>query len=140
MQRRRQVLPDENGIVTLEALTGALIEAASWLDFAGGCLTVQLERRPTGLPGEMVTVGALVTWLDRTDAKPQPEQQQGFKYQPEAEQSVASPPEDEDRGPTEIPDPELERLGLAEPDIDPSDGFDYSKLEDEDVESEPISR
>jgi hypothetical protein len=37
--RRRQVYPDESGVVTREALLEAMIDAATFLDFAGGVLS-----------------------------------------------------------------------------------------------------
>jgi hypothetical protein len=72
--RRRQVYPDASGVVTREALLEAMIDAATFLDFAGGVLSVVTQRQPTGLPGEMVTVGAIVEW--RHDARVEPKPQQ----------------------------------------------------------------
>src|SRR3954469_2654715 len=70
MIRRRQVLPDETGTVSQEALIQALIEAASWLDFAGGCLLVVTDREATGFPGEMVTRSASVEWRSTAPSNP----------------------------------------------------------------------
>jgi hypothetical protein len=56
-----------------EDLVKALIDGAIMLDRAGGCLQVVLQRRPTPMPNEMVTVAAVCVWMDRTNAKAQPE-------------------------------------------------------------------
>jgi len=60
-------------LVTQEDLIKALLDGAILLDRAGGCLQVVLQRKPTGMPNEMVTVAAVVVWMDRTNAKAQPE-------------------------------------------------------------------
>jgi len=60
-------------VVTQEDLIKALLDGAIMLDRAGGCLQVVLQRRPTPMPNEMITVAAVVVWQDRTNAKPQPE-------------------------------------------------------------------
>jgi hypothetical protein len=106
MIRRRQVLPDETGTVSQEALIQALIEAASWLDFA------------TGFPGEMVTRSASVEWRSSASANPASPAQ--FE-RPAAEPMVPSLPV-------------LEPTPLA--DDDNPDGFEFDKLEPEDVEPE----
>lgn len=135
MQRRRQILPDENGVVTLEALIQALIEAASWLDFAGGCLTVVTGRAPTGLPGEMVTTGAILEWRDRTDARPQPEPASTVTAQPlsrDEQREIADEVLAE-------PEPEVAALAEAHSEENP-DGFDYSTLQEEDVDQPELAR
>jgi hypothetical protein len=60
-------------VVTQEDLIKALVDGAVVLDRAGGCLQVVLQRVPTGVPNEYLTVAGLVVWMDRTNAKPQPE-------------------------------------------------------------------
>lgn len=60
-------------VVTQEDLIKAVVDGAVVVDRAGGCLAVAVQRIPTGVPNEMVTTRALVTWQDRTNAKPQPE-------------------------------------------------------------------
>lgn len=60
-------------LITQEDLIKALLDGAILLDRAGGCLQVVLQRRPTPMPNEMVTVAAVIVWMDRTNAKPQPE-------------------------------------------------------------------
>lgn len=119
MQRTWAIRPDETGLVSREALISAFIDAAALLDIAGGTLSVVTGRTPTNVPGEMALNGVVLTWMDRTNAKPQPEApstvttapvepeepEDGFKYEPEAEATDENP-----------------------------DGFDLSKLEDEDVE------
>jgi hypothetical protein len=59
--------------VAQDDLIKALLDGAIMLDRAGGCLQVVLQRVPTPLPNEMVTVAAVVVWMDRTNAKAQPE-------------------------------------------------------------------
>lgn len=125
MIRRRQVFPDESGTVSREALLEAMISAADFLDFAGGALSVVVQRAPTSLPGEMVTVGAVVEW--RHDARVTPRPEQFEQPTPQAE----------------MPQPQAEEIGERElepagPEIDPADGFDYSKLVEEDID-EPVS-
>lgn len=75
-------------VVTLEDLSQALMQAAVVLDLAGGCLGVVLQRLDTGVPNEKVTTRALVTWQDRTNAKPQvePSALESGEAQPVAEQ------------------------------------------------------
>jgi hypothetical protein len=60
-------------VVSQDDLIKAVVDGAILLDRAGGCLQVVLQRQPTPLPNEMVTVAAVVVWQDRTNAKPQPE-------------------------------------------------------------------
>jgi hypothetical protein len=80
--RRRQVHPDEiltlrSGeqvpVVSDEAFLGAVLEVGRMVCFAGGTMNATVMRAPTDLPGEMATVGAVVEWKDRTDAREQPE-------------------------------------------------------------------
>jgi hypothetical protein len=82
MERRRELHPDEifqtrSGreipVVSEESYLTQVVELARFQMFAGGVITALVQRHPTDLPGEMVTVGAVVEWKDRTDAKPQPE-------------------------------------------------------------------
>jgi len=81
-QRARAVRPDEAfekvdgeviAIVSEDALLNAVVTVAQMVNFAGGTMSLVVHRHPTGVPHEMVTVGALIQWQDRTDAKPQPE-------------------------------------------------------------------
>ena len=60
-------------VVTQNDLAKAIVDGAVLVDRAGGCLYVAASRIPTGLPNAYVTTAALVTWSDRTAAKPQPE-------------------------------------------------------------------
>jgi hypothetical protein len=83
MERRRELHPDqifttpksgrEIAVVSDEQYLEALVEVGRFQLFAGGVITSVLFRHPTDLPGEMVTVGGVLEWKDRTDAKPQPE-------------------------------------------------------------------
>jgi len=61
-------------VVSQSSLVKAVADGALMLDRAGGTLSVVLQRHATGFPNEMVTVGAVIEWRDRTDARPQPEQ------------------------------------------------------------------
>jgi hypothetical protein len=110
--RRRQVHPDE--ILTLrggdqvpvvsdEAFLGALLEVGRMVCFAGGVVTATVMRAPTDLEGERVTVGAVVEWKDRTDAreqaepvvKPQPmTAEQGQEFDAALDAHLARPPEE----------------------------------------------
>lgn len=60
-------------VVSQNSLVKAVADGALMLDRAGGTLSVVLQRHATGFPNEMVTVGAVIEWRDRTDARPQPE-------------------------------------------------------------------
>ena len=60
-------------IVTQDDLIKAMVDAAVVVDRAGGCIALTVMRVPTGVPNEMLTTRALVSWQDRTNAKPQPE-------------------------------------------------------------------
>lgn len=71
--RRRQVQPGETGIVEFDDLVREVVNALGVQDFAGGVVSIVVDRMPTNLQGEMVTVGAVVEWRDRTDAKAAPE-------------------------------------------------------------------
>lgn len=117
--RRWGVRPDEYGEVTQDALAAAMVEAAVVLSKCGGVITVLVHRQPTEIPGEMVTVGALLEWKDRTDAKAQPEQ-------PSA--------------PAETDEP-LESDEPAAVAVDPTpnpDGFAVEDMPDEDVSAIPV--
>lgn len=81
-QRAKAVRPDQAfekedgeviGVVSLELMIEEVVRAVTTQDFSGGVLQIVVQRHPTGVPNEMVTVGALIQWQDRTDAKPQPE-------------------------------------------------------------------
>jgi hypothetical protein len=60
-------------IVTQDDLIKAMVDAAVVVDRCGGCIALTAMRVPTGVPNEMLTTRALVSWQDRTNAKPQPE-------------------------------------------------------------------
>jgi hypothetical protein len=145
VQRKWAVRPDETGTVSREALYQAFADAATLLDLAGGCLEVVVGRAPTNVPGEMVMTGALLCWKDRTDARPQPEVAQAVvpvAFRPDGE-VVATV--DERKFARDVAEAEFARDVEAAPDspdgdlIDPADGFDYTKLEAEDIENEPAA-
>lgn len=69
-------------VVSVEDLTRAMAEAAIVLHRAGGCLYVDLQRKPTGIEGEYVTIAALLSWRDRPSAKAQPEVERVVVEQP----------------------------------------------------------
>src|SRR6188768_77770 len=100
-----------------------MIDGSTFLDFAGGALSVVVQRAPTSVPGEMVTIGALVEWRHDARVTPRPEQFEQPTPQAEIPQQAE-----------EIGERELEPAG---PEIDPADGFDYSKLAPEDID-EPV--
>lgn len=80
-QRRWQVHPDQLmetpngpiGVISKQALAEAVYDGTVMLHRGGGVLEVVVVRHPTDLEGEMATIGAIVQWKDRTNAKPQPE-------------------------------------------------------------------
>jgi hypothetical protein len=83
------------------------------------------------LPGEMVTTGAIVEWRDRTDAKPQPETASKVTT------DNASLPAVDDV--LAMDEPEPEPALVEDRSEDNPDGFDYSTLQEEDVEEpEPV--
>lgn len=134
MKRTWGVRPDETGTISREALIGALVDGATMLDIAGGCLQVVVGRAPTDMPGEMVMTGAAITWQDRTDATASPErpasvtpEQAPVVEQPEPETKVAAV------------SGAIATAPLVEPTEDNPDGFDYDKLADEDIEDQPVA-
>jgi hypothetical protein len=81
-ERFRQVHPDEIltlrdgrelAVVSEEHFVNEVAKIASFIAFAGGTMSAVVYRQPTDLKGEMATVGAVLSWADRTDARPQPE-------------------------------------------------------------------
>jgi hypothetical protein len=144
VQRKWAVRPDETGTVSREALYQAFADAATLLDLAGGCLEVVVGRAPTNVPGEMVMTGALLCWKDRTDAKPQAEVAQAVVPAPPVEfepPKVVNTETGEEFQVTATPGVGMS-YPLEQPDgdlIDPADGFDYAKLEAEDIENEPAT-
>jgi hypothetical protein len=74
VQRRWMVRPNpETGMADRQEIVEALMDAESMCWRAGGGFSFWCPRAPTDLPGEMVTVSAVIQWQDRTDAKAQPE-------------------------------------------------------------------
>lgn len=139
-------------MLSRERLIEALADGATMLDIAGGCLEVVVGRAPTDVPGEMVMTGALIMWKDRTDAKPQPEQESAVVPERSAYEEVDVRGEPIPKGQPEesFPDAiERERAEVAsndrpksEPVAEPAtddpdnpDGFDYSKLAEEDIDT-----
>ena len=140
MQRPWAVRPDqENGVLSREALIAALVDAATMLDIAGGCLEVVVGRAPTDVPGEMVMTGAMLCWKDRTDAKPQRE--------PEVQVTPEFDPRAAGQNAVEKHADALQRLGTDDDfrdppvddgaNVDPDDGFNYTAMPEEDIEDAP---
>jgi hypothetical protein len=144
MIRRWHVEPDmeaqtQDGLVlavSRDALIMAAVDAVTMADRAGGGFQMWLERYPTGLPGEMITTGAVVEWRHRTDARPENEQQTRQVPQtvepPPTEMGYDPPPEQDD--PTQFRDGEF--VG-----DDINDGIDPNALPEEDDSEvgEPVS-
>jgi hypothetical protein len=105
MERRRELHPDqifttpksgrEIAVVSDEQYLEALVEVGRFQLFAGGVITSVLFRHPTDLPGEMVTVGGVLEWKDRTDAKPQPEPVSAPRLTDEVRAAVAAEEQEE---------------------------------------------
>jgi hypothetical protein len=137
MIRRWRVQPDmeeetADGMilaVSQEALAVAVMDAVTMVHRAGGVFQVVCERFPTGLPGEMVTTGAVVEWRHRTDARPEPEKPSGQpEITHEAVESVSTWDTSEEPPPQD--DPSQYRAG--EPADDIGDGIDPNALPEED--------
>jgi hypothetical protein len=123
--------------VSREALVMAAADAVVMCDRAGGVFSMVLDRFPTGLPGEMITTGAIVEWKHRTDARPEAEVQRGIVQDPQGEimervrrQAEEPPPQD---------DPTQYKGGEFVDDI--GDGLDPNALPEEDDSevTEPVS-
>jgi hypothetical protein len=145
MIRRRQVQPDavletetygEIPHISYAALLEAMVQLAGTLDLAGGYAAVVLDRHPTDTPSEMVTVGAIIEWKDRTtDARPAPERSVAATPVP-ASESPSRPVD------TDAAHAEMERMHFPDADEPPKDnpppepdGLDPSTLDEEDVSS-----
>ena len=116
-------------VVSDDAFLGAVLQAAQVQILAGGYLSSAVQRHPTDAEHEMVTVGAVIEWRDRTDARPQPE-----RAAPLPAQTAAPEPAPE-------PEPSMrdedDAAVAAELDDRINDGLDPASLEDEDLESIP---
>jgi len=110
--------------ISREALIMAAADACVMADRAGGGFSMWFDRFPTGLPGEMVTTGAIVEWRDRTDAKAAPERQSGQPQRVDVPEIVVT---DE---PLPEEDPTQYHGGELRDDI--GDGLDPNTLEEED--------
>jgi len=125
--------------ISREALIMAAADACVMADRAGGGFSMWFDRFPTGLPGEMVTTGAIVEWRDRTDAKAAPERQSGQPQRVDLSESISalepdtgpefSPPMERHEPPPED-DPTQYKGGELRDDI--GDGLDPNTLEEED--------
>lgn len=137
MQRTWAIRPDETGLVSREALISAFIDAAALLDIAGGTLSVVTGRTPTNVPGEMALNGVVLTWMDRTNAKPQPEAPStvttASDYLGESDRVVNTRTGEELTVTKVGPEDGFK----YEPTEENPDGFDHDRLEEEDVEEAP---
>lgn len=71
-----QIEGETYDVVTDEDLMGAMQRAVIVLGVAGGMVAVVTQRKAVpGVPNFYVTTAAMVEWRDRTNAKPQPEQE-----------------------------------------------------------------
>lgn len=138
--RRPWVIPPDqpDGTLSRDALIVALIDAATLLDIAGGCLEVVVGRVPSAMPGAMTMNSAALCWKSRTDAYGDFEspvsvlpdvEPEGIDYEQAADALRELDGEAEAREQAE---------DVPLPDVSPVDGFDYSQLDEEDVE-EPVS-
>jgi hypothetical protein len=119
--------------ISREALIMAAADACVMADRAGGGFSMWFDRFPTGLPGEMVTTGAIVEWRDRTDAKAAPERQSGQPQraeEPAPLSSVNVPMQAYTNEPPPEDDPTQYHGGELRDDI--GDGLDPATLEEED--------
>lgn len=146
--RNQQIHPDQMyptqsygpiPIISREALVEAMAEAGTWVDFAGGTVTLVVKRHPTDAPNESVTVAAMIQWKDRTDARPQPEPVDELAPAPDGDDQAeaAEPPlmPFEHVASTEEAEPEpglFERTVPVVGDDGVGDGFDESELPEED--------
>lgn len=80
--RNKQIQPDQMystvgygdfPVISRDALESALVDLAGLVDHLGGTISLVVERHPTDLPGEMVTIRAVATWQDFVRARAQPE-------------------------------------------------------------------
>lgn len=142
LKRTWGVRPDETGTVSREALIGALVDAATMLDLAGGYLEVAVGRAPTDIPDEMVMTGVLINWKSRASGVNEPEQ--AVSVTPQEPQH----PHDREvleavKAGAEIRVEAGSTVSVEQPGVEPTeknpDGFDYSKLAEEDVENEPVA-
>jgi hypothetical protein len=131
--RTRTVYPDtvintprgQIAVVSENAYLDAVAGAAQMQQFSGGILTIQVSREPTGVDHERVTTAALITWQDRTDARPQPERAA----------QVVEPPQAIEPSLFERTETEETTAHAAADSI--GDGLDLATLEEEDLSAVP---
>ena len=80
-KRARAVRPDVGftlqdgqtiGAVSDESLMDEVTAVLPLLNFMGGTMSVIVARHPTGVPGESVTVGAMIQWSTNAKAEAEP--------------------------------------------------------------------
>lgn len=109
-------LPDGNvlEVVSRESLLQAFADMEAVLHVSGGGFTVITQRAATGVPGERVTVAAMIQWQDRTNARSQPEQDEQL-YQPPP---VYTPPPAAPEEDVLVADLEGQRIALEPADLE----------------------
>lgn len=103
-------------VVTRHDLMEALQRLAIVLDLEGGCGSIVLERIPTGVPNESVTVRAIMTRQPFTNARPRPEPNALAEQMRDV--SYEAPATEAEDGPTEAEIAELEAAAAASPEED----------------------
>ena len=68
-------------VVSEQGIANAMFAAAAVMSRLGGSITVATERRPTGVPDEMITTAALVTWMSHGNrSSPQAEHEADLDF------------------------------------------------------------
>lgn len=116
--------------VSRQAMVEAIMDGEAFLARTGGMLVVTVGRQPTDLPGEAVTTHAVVEWRDSARAVLEEERPTQVLPEPEPPEPV----EERDEALVEG----MQQAAVAHVPAEP-DGFDRSKLEEEDVSSLPES-
>lgn len=131
--RRWRVWPDGEAVigdevvpvVSRQAMVEAIMDGESFLARSGGVLTVMVGRKRTAFEGEAVTTGAVVEWKPSARAvQPDPE--------PESDVLPQTEPPENDRVVDGQTGEEFHVEAVEQPSAEP-DGFDTSRLEEEDV-------
>ena len=100
--------------VSRQAMAEAIMDGESLLARVGGVLEVVTDRRQTGIPGEAVTIGAMVSWKPSPNARPPREQQAPAPMQEQPGQIMVQQPPAPQPSPAPQPDEamrqEIQRL------------------------------
>jgi hypothetical protein len=114
--------------VTDQAFLEAVLAGAQTVALGGGVLSVVVDRHPTDLDSESVTVRAVVEWRSQTRTNPSRE--------PVAEPHRASVVETLEEEGEVLPAVSDDQMELDAPLVE-EDGLDRSTLEEEDLSSIP---